>query len=298
MFDYFSYVDPGIDGDGFQLSSFQANGSAPVRDPGNPNIVTSNGSFTGVSQPGANQPNTILWKAVSSIAPSGQVMNTQFTFTTENGGPLGALRFLQYLDEDVQGAGDDVFLSAGTAASGDLELFTFDNTDVFGLSHSGVLLPGTTDLQNASFTGWAADRFNNMKPLIEGVGQLVSPTGVITNLLSLQHPQLGSVLGPADIVSVLAWDVDPNAASAVITTSLGGIPISAQTVEVRPVGNPSITAPLSGQELYVSGHVYLTAVPGSAVHQSDQGDRHQEGPARERWSNGEGTESSICVRGL
>ena len=122
-------------------------------------------------------------------------MNTQFTFTTENGGPLGALRFLQYLDEDVQGAGDDVFLSAGTAASGDLELFTFDNTDVYGLSHSGVLLPGTTDLQNASFTGWAADRFNNMKPLIEGVGQLVSPTGVITNLLSLQHPQLGASLG-------------------------------------------------------------------------------------------------------
>ena len=163
-------------------------------------------------------------------------MNTRFTFATENGGPLGALRFLQYLDEDVQGAGDDVFLSVGTAAGGDLELFTFDNTDVYGLSHSGALLPGT-DLQNALFNGWAADRFNNMKPLIEGVGQLVSPTGVITNLQGLQHPQLGPVFGPADIVSVLAWDVDPNAASAVITTSLGGIPISQQTVEVRPVGN-------------------------------------------------------------
>ena len=236
MFDYFSYVDPGAPGGGFQLSSFQANGSVPVPDPGNPNIVTSNGSFTGFNQ------NQILWTAVSSIAPSGQVMNTRFTFTA-NGGLLGPLRFLQYLDEDVQGAGDDVFLSVGTAASGDLELFTFDNTDVYGLSHSGALLPGS-DLQSASFTGWAADRFNNMKPLIEGVGQPVSPTGVITNLLGLQHPQLGSVLGPADIVSVLAWDVDPNAASAVITTSLGGIPISAQTVEVRPVGNPLVGNPL------------------------------------------------------
>ncbi|MGH8576198.1 MAG: hypothetical protein ACREXX_00425 [Gammaproteobacteria bacterium] len=228
VFDYFSYVDPGIDGDGFQLSSFQANGSAPVLT--NPNIVTSNGSF-----PGFNQ-NLILWTAVSSIAPNGQIMNTTFTFATQNGGPLGPLRFLQYLDEDVQGAGDDVFLPVGGAASGDLELFTFDNTDVYGLSHSGGLLPGT-DLQNASFAGWAADRFNNMKPLIAGVGQLVSPTGVITNLQGLQHPQLGPVFGPADIVSVLAWDVDPNAASAVITTSLGGIPISAQTVEARPVGN-------------------------------------------------------------
>lgn len=149
---------------------------------------------------------------------------------------LGPLRFLQYLDEDVQGAGDDVFLPVGTAAGNDLELFTFDNTDVYGLSHSGALLPGT-ELLNAAFAGWAADRFNNMRPLITGAGQPVSPDGVITNLLALQHPQLGPVFGPADIVSVLAWDVDPNAASAVITTSLGGIPISAQTVETRPVGN-------------------------------------------------------------
>ncbi|MGH8480457.1 MAG: hypothetical protein ACREXK_13015 [Gammaproteobacteria bacterium] len=240
VFDYFSYVDPGIDGGGFQLSSFLANGSVPVADPINPNIVTSNGSFAGFTQPGANQPNTILWTAVSSIAPSGQVMNTRFTFATANGGPLGPLRFLQYLDEDVQGQvadqGDDVFFSTGSAGSGDLQLFTFDNPDVYGLSHSGALLPGT-DLQNASFMGWAADVFNNMKPLIEGFGQEVSPAGIITNLQSFQHPQLGPVFGPADIVSVLAWDVDPNAAVAVITTSLGGIPISQQTVETRPVGS-------------------------------------------------------------
>ncbi|MGH2670356.1 MAG: hypothetical protein ACRDH5_14775, partial [bacterium] len=204
------------------------------------------------------------WTAVSSIAPSGQIMNTRFTFTTANGGPLGPLRFLQYLDEDVQGAGDDVFLPVGTAASGDLELFTFDNTDVYGLSHSGALLPGT-DLQNASFTGWAADRFNNMKPLIAGVGQFVSPTGVITNLQGLQHPQLGSVFGPADIVSVLAWDVDPNANTAVITTSLGGIPISAQTVEVRPVGNPLVDNPLRcrGKNCTFQAMCFLPPSPGA-----------------------------------
>jgi hypothetical protein len=240
VFDYFSYVDPGIDGGGFRLF-----GSAPVVDPLNPNIVTSNGSFTGFNQPGANQPNTILWTAVSSIAPSGQVMNTRFTFTTANGGPLGPLRFLQYLDEDVNSSpGDDVFLPVGSAATGDLELFTFDSPEVYGLSHSGALLPGT-DLQNASFAGWAADRFDNMRPLIAGdVGQLVSPTGIITRLDPFQHPQLGPVRGPADIVSVLAWDVDPNMASAVITASLGGIPISQQTVEIRPVGNPLVDNPL------------------------------------------------------
>jgi hypothetical protein len=228
VFDYSSLVDPGNDGLGFSLSDSDTV-TGPSADPNNPNAVTSSGSFFGINQ------NVISWTAVSSIALGAQVMTTTYTFTAETG-VLGPLRFLQYLDEDVQGVGDDVFFSTGLAGSGDLQLFTFDNTDVYGLSHAGSLLPGT-GLQNASFAGWAADHFDNMRPRITGSGQSVSPTGVITNLQGFQHPQLGPVFGPADIVSVLAWDVDPNAASAVITTSLGGIPISTQTVEARPVGN-------------------------------------------------------------
>jgi hypothetical protein len=227
VFDYSSLVDPGNNGLGFSLSDSDTV-TGPFADPNNPNTVTSSGSFFGVNQ------NVILWTAVSSIAPGAQVMTTTYTFAAQTGA-LGPLRFLQYLDEDVQGAGDDVFFSTGSAGSGDLQLFTFDNLDVYGLSHSGALLPGA-GLQNASFAGWAADRFNNMRPLITGTGQPVSPDGV-NNLLPFQHPQLGPVFGPVDIVSVLAWDVDPDAASAVIATSLGGIPISEQTVETRPVGN-------------------------------------------------------------
>jgi hypothetical protein len=227
VFDYSSLVDPGNDGLGFSLSNSDTV-TGPFIDPTNPNIVTSSGSFFGVNQ------NIILWTAVSSIAPGAEVMTTTYTFAAQTG-VLGPLRFLQYLDEDVQGAGDDVFFFTGLAGSGDLQLFTFDNLDVYGLSHSGALLPGA-GLQNASFAGWAADRFNNMRPLITSTGQPVSPDGV-NNLLPFEHPQLGPVFGPTDVVSVLAWDVDPNAASAVITTSLGGIPISAQTVETRPVDN-------------------------------------------------------------
>lgn len=180
--------------------------------------------------------------AVSSIAPGTQVMTTTYTFMAQTGA-LGPLRFLQYLDEDVQGNLDDVFFTMGSAGSGNLQLFTFDNTDQYGLSHSGALLPAT-GLQNASFAGWAADVFPNMRPRItNGPGQPVSPTGM-NNLevlgLGFQHPQLGPVFGPADIVSVLAWDADPSAASAVITTSLGGIPISTGTVEAQPVvGTPT-----------------------------------------------------------
>ncbi|MGH8628672.1 MAG: hypothetical protein ACREYC_26525, partial [Gammaproteobacteria bacterium] len=220
---YYGFVDPGINGFGDRFAFLSA--SAPVPDPINPNSVTSNGFFFGV--------NRIDWTAVSSIAPGAQVMTTTYTFIAEPGKVLGPLRFLQHLDGFVLEGSDDVFFHTGSAVGGDLKLFTFDNTDVYGISHSGALLPGN-DLQNASFAGWAADHFDNITSSILTAGQPVSPDGIIANLSSFQHPQLGPVFGPADNVSVLAWDVAPNATSAVITTSLGGVPIS---VEAQPVGN-------------------------------------------------------------
>ena len=35
---------------------------------------------------------------------------------------------------------------------------------------------------------------------------------------------VGPVYGPLDMVSVIAWDVNPNASSATIITTLGGVP--------------------------------------------------------------------------
>jgi hypothetical protein len=221
---YYAFFDPGIDGLGDRLV-----GSDPVPDPITPNIVTSNGSFL-------NSGNRILWTAVSSIAPGAQVMTNTYTFIAATG-VLGPLRFLQHLDKNTYTPLNDVFSHTGSAVGGDLELFTFDNPEVFGLSHSGTLLPGT-ELQNASFAGWAADRFDNIITSILTAGQPVSPAGIIANLPSFQHPQLGPVFGPEDIVSVLAWDVDPNATRAVITTFLREIPIS---VEARPSGSLSLS---------------------------------------------------------
>jgi hypothetical protein len=216
---YYNFVDPGNNGSGSRLL-----GSPPVPDPNNPNIVTSAGALSGANG------NVISWTAVSSIAPGAQVLTNTYTFIAATG-VLGPLRFLQHLDKNTTSV--DVFSHIGSAVGGDLKLFTFDNTDVYGLSHSGTLLPGT-GLQNASFTGWAADHFDNIVNSIFTAGQPVSPDGIIANLSSFQHPQLGRVFGPADIVSVLAWDAAPNATSAVITTSLGAVPIS---VEVQPLGN-------------------------------------------------------------
>lgn len=209
LFDYFSYVDPGNNGDGFRLS-----GTTPVVT--GTNEVTSTGSFAG------NNNNTINWSAVSFIAEGSSIMSNLFTFTAETG-TLGNLRFLQYMDEDIEGVSDDVFFTRGSIAGGDLELFTIDNDLGFGVSHSGALSE-PQGLVNSIVAGWAADEFDNMRPRITGSGQDVSFAGVIQNLPTATNPFVGSVWGPRDIVSVLAWDVDPDATSATILTTLGGVP--------------------------------------------------------------------------
>lgn len=214
LFDYFSYVDTGNNGGGFQLST----GADPVQVGGDPDKVESTGSFIGAAG------NTINYKVTSSIDDGDSVMFSTFTFTAQTGS-LGVFRFMQYLDEDIEGVSDDVLYYTGSAATNDLELFTFDNDEVYGVSHSGSLSAGQ-GLVNSTFAGWAADEFNDMKPQIAGAGQPVSLGGVIdlADLPAFTHPVLGAVNGPADIVSVLAWDVDPNATTATIITTLGGVP--------------------------------------------------------------------------
>lgn len=230
VFDYFSFVDPGIDGGGIRLGDL----SDAVPDPSDPNIVSSLGSFGGANQ------NTIDWTATSTIAPGSQVMVTRYTFRTSNGGPIGPLRFLQYLDEDVPpGAGDDVFVPGGTAINGDLSLFTFDNSEVFGVNHSGAF-SSQFGLQNSVFAGWAGGVFPLMRDRISGGGQSVRVQGVISDgLLFFTHPQLGTVFGPRDITSVLAWDVVPSASSAEIISTLGGEDVALPPVIPLPISPAS-----------------------------------------------------------
>jgi hypothetical protein len=67
-------------------------------------------------------------------------------------------------------------------------------------------------------------------------GQTVAVGGIVDDGLPLfAHPVLlGTVAGPADITTVLTWDVDPNAATAVITTSLGGLTQAVEAELVTP----------------------------------------------------------------
>lgn len=211
LFDYFSYVAVGSTGGAFQL-----NGSLPTVDSLDPDQVISSGSFVGEAG------NTIDWSVSSTIADGGAIMANVFVFAASDG-TLGRIRLLQYMDEDVEGAGDDVFFTRGSLAQSDLELFTVDDNEVFGVSHSGSL-SSARGLVNAGFAGWAADEYDNMRPSIQGSGQPVAPTGIIMSLPAIAHPVVGAAFGPSDIVSVLAWDVDPEAATAAVITTLGGVP--------------------------------------------------------------------------
>jgi hypothetical protein len=230
LFEYLTYVD--IGGGGVRLSSSTTSPAVLT----GPNQISSSGSFLGSGG------NTINWTAVSTIGIGDSRMINRFSFVSANGSPLGNIRLYQYMDEDIETPDDDVFLTRGSIAGQDLELFTVDNAEVYGVSHGGALI-GAQGLTNASFAGWAADEYDDMAPAIEAGVQSVTTSGVIdtTSLPPFVHPEVGSAYGPADIVSVLAWDVDPAQNAAAIVTTLGGVP-DIQQLQEPVIDNAFINA--------------------------------------------------------
>jgi hypothetical protein len=228
VYDYFSYVIVGNTG-------FRLDGSDPA--PAGAGAVASSGSFTGALG------NIIHWNVTTILPPGATVWQNVVEFQAESG-TLGELRFVQYLDEDLEDNGDDVFFTRGSAASNDLELFTIDHDEVYGISHGGAYFG--SGLTNAAFAGWAVDVFDEMRPVIAAGSLAVSPEGEVNEaaLPLLIHADLGEVRGPRDIVSALAWDVDPLATYAKITTTAGGI-VSRDDVP-PPRSHPAIPLPAPG----------------------------------------------------
>lgn len=214
LFDYFTYISIGSGA----ANNFRLGNLADAILDASGNAVSS-GFFTGANG------NAIDWTATSSIPPGGSVMTTVYEFRVQNEADrLGNLRLYQYMDEDIQGVGDDVYFTRGSVATNDLQLFTVDNVEVYGVSHSGAF-NAVQGLSNATYVGCAADQYNSMKPRLDaGTQTLGNPDCVIQNLVGLIHPQVGAALGPADIVSVMAWEVDPRGRTATIVTTLGGVP--------------------------------------------------------------------------
>jgi len=125
IFDYFSYVDAGLGG--VSLSATTIVSGAAITNPGE---VTSSGNFLGSAG------NIIDWVMVSTITAGSSIMTNALTLTARTG-TLGTLDFYQYLDEDVLGSSNDFFFTRGNSGS-NLELFTIDNAEAIGVSHSGA----------------------------------------------------------------------------------------------------------------------------------------------------------------
>lgn len=225
IFDYINYIDVGSGA--FDLGSTATSGPSSAGD----DTQVSSGSFTGSGG------NVINWTVTSSIENGTTNFVNQIDFTAVTG-TLGTIDFYSYLDEDVFDVDDDVFFTQGSAASNNLELFTLDGASGLGVAQSGAFTTAQ-GLRNATFTGWAADDFNDIQPRLFSGNQNVSPTGVI-DAVALQPTTVpfleGSVLGPNDIVSTMAWSVNQSATTATILSSLGGIP-DGSTVPDLPDAN-------------------------------------------------------------
>ena len=182
--------------------------------------VSSSGSFTGAAG------NTIEWTVESLIKDGSMQMRNTTSFTASTG-TLGNIQVIQYLDQDVDGAGDDVYFSRGSVAGSNLELYVLDDNNpiAIGVSQGGAFLT-EQGLINASFDGWAACIYRERAKYIDGTFTY-TPSGEICSTLdnkNTTHPDIGAVKGVADTITSLAWSVEPTANQSIVVSTLGGVP--------------------------------------------------------------------------
>ena len=177
-------------------------------------MVESRGTFTG---PGG----IVNWIATSSFQNGVTQLVSQLQL---DGGAaaLGAVQVVSYLDEDIDGVGDDILVTTGTPGAEDFRAFTIDGPRRIGFAHGGVLVEDGIGLANASFAGWAADQFNQLEVAIIAGTQAFSVPGEIdlVDLPQTPDPDFGVSFGPNDVTTAFAWDVDPTATTATVTSFL------------------------------------------------------------------------------
>jgi len=209
IFDFLNFVDVGSDGNAVSLSSTTITSPPTLI---SDDLVRSTGTFTGAN-------GTVNWTAETRFDDGVATMFNTITFSSAN--PLGNLRFINYLDEDVLGVSDDVLQLQGTPGQANFRAFTLDQAEGIGFAQGGIYTAGP-DLVNATYDGWAADQFPQLRSAITGAGTTYTVPGNIdlTDLPAIVDPFLGPVFGPNDVTTAFAWTVNPNLNTATITTFL------------------------------------------------------------------------------
>ena len=218
IFDFTNYIDVGGNGGGIELGNTTITQQPTLV---SPDLVTSSGTFVG------NNNAVVRWRIESRF--DNGISKLFNTLVLESDQPLGTIDFINYLDEDIQSPIDDFLYVTGTPGQEDFRAFTIDSRERFGFSHAGIYQQGV-DLQNATYSGWAADRFRSLATAIETTGTAYSLPGNINlaNLPPINDPVLGQVFGLADVTTALAWRVDPNSTTARITSFLELVPTAIQ----------------------------------------------------------------------
>lgn len=184
-----------------------------------PDVVVSTGTFQGEN-------GIVQWRAESRIAQGSDTLETTFTFSSSNNLlPLGQLRFINFFDQDIGVADNDVMFPAGAPGSENFKVFVIDTVEQMGFGQGGVYAPGA-GLVNARWEGWAADTGADIETAVTGAGLPFNGSGNIdlTALPAANLPNFGNVFGPGDANTAQAWSVDPLARTATVTTRLQFVP--------------------------------------------------------------------------
>lgn len=196
-----------------------------------PDEVVSEGDFTG-------QNGLVHWKSTTKIANGSTRLTTTFQFSTTSPATLGSIRVIDYLDQAVGGANNDILYLYGSPGQADFRLLTLDNADRVGFAQGGVYTTGA-GLQNAKYIGFMADKAPDLRTaLLAGslntFGIQANATGAAQNVDVVDLPAtadraLGNVFGTGDVTSAMAWDISPNATTSTVTTFLELFPRSPVT---------------------------------------------------------------------
>lgn len=178
-------------------------------------VVESRGTFTG--------PNGLVnWVATSSFRDGVATLFSSLQMTSAAGGALGDIRVVSYLDEDVQAVSDDVLYTVGTPGEADFRAFTIDGPQRIGFSHGGYYTDDGVNQINATYTGWAADQFNELETAVAAGTATFSLPGVIdlVDLPAAPDVTFGTVYGPNDVTTAFAWDVAASESTSTVTSFL------------------------------------------------------------------------------